>query len=212
MKWTNWFEQRYLINLPSRIDRLEHASHELSRYDITFKTFHAIKHDNGVEGLRQTMLSLLKTAIDKNWISLLVFEDDVRFVADPNEFMPACISQLTELPQYDLFYLGANTHIPFERFLSPNVLPLKNAYAMHAVAYSAIGIHKAYRSIKNNPGLPIDVCIEKDVQPDGNCYCAYPLLATQRNNYSDIDKKDVSYDYIESRFSDNTKGLVYAKV
>jgi hypothetical protein len=206
--WSSFFQRIFLINLPERTDRLLIASAELDKYAIPFEVFPAIKHDSGVEGLRLTMEELLRMCLKKDYDSVLIFEDDVRFVENPNYFMDSAIGQLKEQRKWDLLYLGVNTHVPFPRFIDTNLLPVEKAYAMHAVGLSFNGMYKTYEAIVNNPGVPTDVCVAKEVQEQGYCFCTYPLLATQRNNYSDIDKKEVTYDYIETRFRDNIKHLV----
>jgi hypothetical protein len=207
-RWNYFFDAIYLVNLPDRMDRREAATHELNQYFIPFLLWPAIRHEDGKTGIRLTMQSLLEHALTAGYKRILVFEDDIKFIKDPNLYMLECQKQLSSIRDWDLFYLGVNTHKPFGNLITPNLLRVQNGYALHAVAYSDSGMQKCLKSFNEMPTAPIDVCIDELVQIQGQCYCSYPMLATQKNNYSDIDKKEVSYDYIESRFYIHTKHLL----
>lgn len=204
--WTDYFKKIYLINLPERTDKRKVASEELARYNIPFEIFPAIKDSNGQYGIFLTMQALFKQLPD-NLAPVLCFEDDVKFVRDPTAttmIMERCVTQLQDV-DWDLFYLGPNTHQNFSALLSPNLLPLREAFARHATAYSHAGIQKVLGL--NWDGHSLDIRIRGKIQPDGKCYCSWPFLATQRDGYSDIDKKLVSYSYIEERFHTHTKHI-----
>lgn len=207
-QWDHFFSKIYVINLPERTDRLEQTDMEMKKYGIPYQVYPAIKHESGVEGLRLTYMQLLKRCILNSHSHILVFEDDVTFINDPNTFFWKALAQAELTDKWDMLYLGANTHNPFKEKEDYNLLPLTSAFGMHAVAYSYWGMTKTYFSILDRPGTPIDVCVERDVQPRGKCYCAYPLLATQRPSFSDIEKKNVDYDFIVNRFNEHTKHLV----
>ena len=64
---------------------------------------------------------------------VLILEDDATFLVDPNETMEKCIAHLQQM-DWDLFYMGVNMHERFERFVSPNLLPVKHGYSTHAEA------------------------------------------------------------------------------
>lgn len=200
--WTDFFDRIFLINLPDRKAKLQDASKELHRYNIAFEVYPAIKQDNGAYGLFQTMQELFSLLV-LNRKRVLVFEDDIKIVRDPAPIMEKAIISLQKR-KWDMFYLGPNTHQDFG-LLEDGLLRLFNAFSTHAVAYSSTGIENVCRFKWS--GKPIDVMITEQVQSLGNCYCSYPLIATQRNGYSDIDKKEVVYNYIEERFLRHTKHL-----
>ncbi len=133
-----------------------------------------------------------------------MFEDDVKFVINPNLVMDRCVAQLKKV-DWDLFYLGPNTHKKFTEFKSPNLLPLQHGYGLHATAYSKSGMAKI---LSSEITKPIDVSLAGQVQSSGNCYACYPLIATQENGYSNIEKKRVDQGYIEQRFYENVRHLV----
>lgn len=201
--WTDYFDNIYLINLLERSDKLQIASAELTRYNIPFEVVPAIKHPDGKRGIFMTMQKLFwhcHTRCDR----VLCFEDDVKFVRDPGPVMVRCIEQLQDV-DWDLFYLGPNTHQNFGGLHKPNLLPLHDAFARHATAYSDWGMRKVLNL--QWAGHSLDIMIRGQIQPEGKCYCSWPFLATQRNGFSDIEQKPVTYDYIEERFKTHTKHL-----
>lgn len=201
--WTDYFEKIYLINLPDRTDKRQLASDELARYDIPFEIFPAIRHANGKYGIFLTMQEMFTNLVGR-YARVLCFEDDVLFVRNPGPVMERCVAQLQGL-DWDLFYLGPNTHQNFPGLHRPNLLPLRDAFARHATAYSDAGMRKVLGL--NWSGHSLDIMVRGQIQPAGNCYCSWPFLATQRNGYSDIDKKPVTYNYIQERFNTHTKHL-----
>lgn len=205
--WTHFFDAIYLINLPHRTDRREQATRELGHFDIPFEVWTAHRHTDGKTGLSQTLHELLTHALSNNMQRILVFEDDVEFLKDPNDYMLKCQMQLLALKEWDLFYLGINSHVPFDDQMSENILRVRRAYALHAVAYSREGILKSLHALSSQPLLAADVAIEQIVQPLGHCYCCYPMLATQRPSFSDIENKNVHYDFLVERYAKHTRHL-----
>lgn len=216
MTWTDYFDKIFVINLPERADRRALVDAEMKKYDIPYELWPAIKHESGVEGIRLTTIELLEHCIVKDYERILVFEDDVEFMADPRTLMPKIVSQLP-FHYWDMIYLGPNTHQIFTNFATPNLLPLYNGYGLHAVAYSKTGIRSMHehckpglRELKDNKFsiIPIDVVAANYIQTNNHCFATFPLLCTQRNGYSDIENKEVDQSYIVERFNNNIKHLL----
>jgi len=212
MNWTDYFDEIFLINLPDRPDRLKAASAEFEKYNIPFTVWGATPHENGMYGLNLTMKHLFESNSDKNRI--LVFEDDVKFVEDPNLYMGKCIEQLKETGSWKLFYLGINMdneQNTFNKFTAPNLLPVTFGYGTHAVAYNRSAITDLIYQLNNCYifETPYDKIIANSLQkqPD-KCFCSYPLLVTQRDGYSDIQKSESTYEYIQQRFDHSVKHLL----
>jgi hypothetical protein len=94
----------------------------------------------------------------------------------------------------------------------PNLLILKNAFAVHAMCYS---YHTYDFFIRKYDGMEniaeysdiLDVFIAGYFQRKNLCLVVNPIIATQSASFSDIEKQNVSYDFIEERFKNNTKNL-----
>lgn len=216
MKWTNYFDEIYLINLPENTERLKSATAELNKYDIPFTVWQATKKQNGKEGLNITMKALLHNALFKEHQRILVFEDDLKFVQDPNLIMPLCVEQLGKTP-WELFYLGINMDNDqnlFTHFVDKNLLGLEFGYATHALAYNRnvmetlLDIINRYTDRK--PSFAYDTMISNIIHKNYNCFSSYPMLVTQADGWSDIEQKESTYEYIQHRFDNSVKHLLPA--
>lgn len=205
----DYFDEMYCINLDDRTDRWEHAQKEFERAGILdrVKRFSAIRESDGRVGIIKSNLAIVKLAKEKGLKNVLVFEDDVTFIVqNPQEILTKSIEQVGKL-EWSLFYLGANTHEKLIK-IKPNLILLKNAFAVHSMAYS----HKVYDSfIKKYEGLNkistmediLDVYLARVYQHKYVCLMVNPMMTTQMNSYSDIEKRVVNYDFIEERFKKN---------
>lgn len=205
MQWVDFVDQIYLVNLPQRTDRLVASAEELERFGIPYKRWAAKYNEHhGAIGLRDSMIDLFRSALDLGYKNVLVFEDDVMFVrSDVNEVMNKAIDQLP--PDYRILFLGCQPTAGFTRFQSENLLPVTKAYATHAVMYSELAMREC---VNLGLGYPIDNWIVDNIQPKGGCFVTYPLLATQRPDYSDIGRTHIDWSpFIVQRYNQKIQEL-----
>jgi len=189
MSWTSFFDRIFVVNLPTRNDRLLATMNELNKFNIPFSLVEAISHDKGAEGLKITMLKLFNECINAGYKNILVFEDDVEFVSDKvNETMDLAVQQLPE--NYHILYLGCQPTHGYPRFYSDNLLPVTGAFATHACGYSLLAMKSL---VALDMQAPIDNFIVRVLQPENKCYQTYPFLASQREGFSDIGKAEISW-------------------
>jgi len=206
----DYFDEIYCINLDERTDRWEHAQKEFEKAGIKDRVirFSAIRDNDGRVGIIKSNLGIIKLAKKKGLKNVLVFEDDVEFIVDnPQDVLAKALEEVNL--DWTLFYLGANTHNKLIK-IKPNLILLKNAFAVHSMAYS----EKAYDTfIKRYEGLSrisshndiLDVYLAQHFQEKYICLMVNPMMTTQMNSYSDIEKRVVNYDFIEERFKKNIK-------
>ncbi len=218
----------YLINLPENKTKLDQSLTELAAQGISnVRIIQGTRHEQGQLGIYTTIYNLVSKAYFSGLKNILIFEDDIKFV---NRF-PGTYSfrKIISTGAYDIIYLGCNTHQPFTE---ENVIPLcsqaillelENAYSCHAMILSRTGMYHLLQAIEDcsvceigsnlqvlkavHVFKPIDVLIAEKIQPKGACYATYPMVATQRNSYSDIEKREVDQSYILERFIQHTKNL-----
>jgi len=199
MSWTDFFTKIFVINLPERTDRLLDIAEQLYKWNIPYELVNAVKHEDGAEGLRITVEGIFREAVKQEWESILIFEDDAIFVdsgGNPNEVMEKVVKQLPKT--WDILYLGAQCTTGFKMRVSPNLLLVENAYATHAWALSLHGIKEVLMSVLE---APIDNCVVKKIQPQGNTYITYPLLCSQRAGMSNIGNTYIDWSpFIEQRY------------
>jgi GR25 family glycosyltransferase involved in LPS biosynthesis len=211
----DFFDEIYCINLDHRIDRWEKVQKEFESVGLLpkVKRFSAIKEKDGRLGVIKSNLAIVKMAKEKGLNNVLVFEDDVHFINDTVDILEKALSQIGNLDWW-LLYLGANTHEPLKFFTKskPNLLILKSAFACHAFCYR----NKTYDFfIRKYEGLEkveygdiLDVFMAQYFQKKNICLLVNPIVATQSASYSDIEKQNVDYSFIEERFKNNTKNLM----
>ena len=206
--WHEFFDKIFLISLDhckTHNYRLFDARKELEQFGMPYEIYNAEYAPDGAYGCFSTYLHLFEQCIASGYKNVLVFEDDLKIVRD--DFAFRIESAINNLPNdYHTLHLGPNTHCALQFHKRRVLLQMNRCRSTHAQAYS----REAMKQIASYPwtGIPIDQMIEEQLQPQGKCFCTYPLLVTQKNGYSDIDKRTVNMHYIQERFSANTKHLI----
>ena len=139
-----------------------------------------------------------------------MFEDDVKFIWENNpiENLGLAVKQASTL-KWQLFYLGANTHQKLIKF-NKNLIMLKNGFAVHSMAYDNSIYDKFINYAENTNEIRqfndvLDVYLANQIQSQHLCLMVNPILTTQRESYSDIEKTNVNYEFIIDRFNQNIK-------
>lgn len=202
----DFFEKVFLINLDSRPDRLEVSDCILKEQGIEYERFPAIKDDNGVKGLLLTMRELFKLCIQRDYKGgVLILEDDFEFLAPVGNFLKEVMPQLP--PTYLTFHLGLNLLTVPER-VSTNILLIDQAYSTHAIVYSRDAINSILPMLEKNESLAYDIMLRDEIQIHKRSFCTFPMLCTQRPDYSDIEKKFIDWKTLStSSFNRMTKSL-----
>lgn len=183
----NYFDAIYLINLDSRPDRLNQAMNEL-RKQLIKKVIRipGIVHQNPATGCHLSHAECYLDAINSGYDRILIMEDDIEFF--PNAYQNLEMA-LIELPaDWDMFYLGANLDNYKAYEISEHVCKLTGAYATHAYAVKRPLFQELFEINSNMSIAHNDVYYAENIHPNYNCYMAMPLIAGQRDSYSDIQK------------------------
>lgn len=205
--WTEYFDCIYVVNLADRFDRLWEIAKMLKEYEIQFTRFEAIKHEQGYFGLVQSMKKLYTECLERGENKILVFEDDAMFT-EGKEYtdlvMNECVEWLSK-NDWGSFHLGLQHIRPFKRFIAPHVLQVECGYSTHATAYNKEFMEYFLSQYIDEP---IDNWAVREYQVFNKSFCAYPLLATQRTNYSDIYNTHQNWDmYIRDTWEKATRNL-----
>ncbi len=210
----DFFEEIYCINLDHRTDRWEHAQREFESVGVLDRVqrFSALSNKDGRLGLIKSVLVLIKMAKEKGLKNILIFEDDVHFINDTVPTLEKALSQIGTLDWW-LLYLGANTHEPLQLITKskPNILILKKGFATHSLCYNKKTYDFFIRKYETLEKVEfediLDVFMANYFQRKNLCLVTNPIIATQYDSYSDIEKHNVQYGFIEERFKDNTKNI-----
>jgi len=201
MNINEFFDKIYCINLDERTDRWELAKQEFESVGITnYTRFSGVKMEDGRSGCRESHINIIKDAKINDYKKILIFEDDFVFVNKDQNLISNILEQISKIG-YDLFYLGATVEPNYGRFqiVSENIVRTNFAFTTHAYSVSS----RLYDLILSEaPFHPIiDVYYQQRIVSRGNSYIANPMICLQRNTYSDVEKKEIDYSWMNDFFN-----------
>ena len=177
------------INLKSRKEKKKYMKIQCRRKNIPLKFFVATKHENPKRGCLESHLTVMKEAIADGIKYLLIFEDDVKF---KRKVLP-----LPEVPEdWDMLYLGGTVHRIVNRD-NPNWTRVM-CWTTHAYIVNLTNqklVDKIMEADKYDG--EIDRFYLEHVHKGFNCYMANPMMAIQKQGFSDIEGQIVNYDFME---------------
>ena len=208
MKFFENFDKVYCINLDRRHDRFSKFRDCVQKYDLgDFKRVSAVDGatlnakdyasplKNGELGLLLTNEKLISNAIQMNYSSILILEDDCTFTEEILKY-----TKLLEfLPEdWDMYYMGGNhnTHmgLSLPPFVNEKIIKIYNTCSTHFVSIRNI-VYKDILSLIKTYRYPLDVAYT-ELQKSKNVYCYYPGMAKQIADYSDIQNTSTDYDWL----------------
>ena len=198
-----FFDQVYVIHLKRREDRYKSFRQEFYRAGIDYEIVDAVDGktlDNippekqGSIGCTMSHLKALKLAKKRNLRNVLICEDDVVFVEEVQLQFNKTIFQLPVY--YDMLYLGHNPTISRTTqptpYYSENFNKAMSVLATHCYGVNGKMIDDLIEKVETDITRGFDVHCW-DLQPIYQCFCCYPMLAFQKEGYSDIENKIVDY-------------------
>ena len=178
-----------VINLKERKNKREYIEKHLKDYNIPYNLFLVTKHENPKRGCLESHLSIIKDAIEKGVDYLFIMEDDCKFIKSPDT--------MNKLPDnWDMIYLGGTIH---------RILDKKYKGYARVQCWTT---HSYIINLKNKDlvkkilemddySYEIDRFYLEKIHPNFNAYICDPMIAIQKEGYSDIEGKEVSYDFME---------------
>lgn len=202
----DYFDRIFCINLDSRLDRWNKVQIEFEKagiFDRVERMSAMDIPDNPAMGNHLSHALCIREGIKSGANNILIFEDDIEWLDNPL-LLKRIIPELTD---WDILYLGVNTEKDCNQ-VSRHLARLSFAYSTHAYAINK-SLFEKILAISEDPNTDHnDVRITKEIIPYYKCYATIPLLAGQRNGYSDIQKDNTSYNSIFlRRFEDHLKTL-----
>jgi glycosyl transferase family 25 len=191
----------YYINLDSRTDRKEHVEEQMSLIGIQAERFKAIKLPNGAIGCSMSHLKLLETAKANNFPHILIVEDDIKFL-NPELFKFQLNTFLSNHKGWDVVLLGGNNIPPYKKIDDTCVkitsCQTTTGYLVngHYIDILINNFRNGINKLLESPHLHIMYAIDKfwfRLQRSHNWFLIIPLTVTQREDYSDIEKRTTDY-------------------
>jgi glycosyl transferase family 25 len=191
----------YYINLDSRPDRKQHVEKQMKNIGINSERFKAIKLPDGALGCSMSHLKILEMAKENNYPHVLIVEDDILFT-DPSLFIQQFNKFLSNHKDFDVVLISGNNLPPYKEIDDSCVQVVncqtttgylvQNHYFDKLIKNYREGINK----LMKDPGNRILYAIDKywfNIQKIDKWYLIIPLTVTQREDYSDIEKRPTNY-------------------
>lgn len=194
-------EHAFYINLHSRPDRRNHVERQLKNIGISGERFNALKMDNGAIGCSMSHLKLIETAKANNWDHILIVEDDILFT-DPKLFINQFNKFLSNHKSFDVVLIAGNNIPPYKKIDDTCVqvthCQTTTGYLVQKHYYDKLitNYKNGILQLMKNPDKPIMYAIDKfwfNLQAIDKWYLIIPLTVTQREDYSDIEKRPTNY-------------------
>jgi GR25 family glycosyltransferase involved in LPS biosynthesis len=191
----------FYINLLSRPDRKQHVESQLNLLGITAERFNAIKLTNGALGCSLSHLKCLETAREKSWSHVLIVEDDIQFLK-PALFKNQLNLFLSNHSAWDVVLLGGNNVPPYEKIdntcIKVSTCQTTTGYLVNGHYFSTLidNFRNGIKKLMSFPDQHRIYAIDKfwfQLQKQDNWFLITPLTVTQREDYSDIEKRATNY-------------------
>lgn len=191
----------FYINLQSRPDRKQHVENQLKSIGVNAERFNAIKMTNGAIGCSMSHLKIIENAKANDWEHVLIVEDDVLFT-DPNLFIQQFNKFLSNHKDFDVALIAGN-NIPPYTIIDDSCVQVKRCqtttgYIIQKHYYDTL--IKNYKDgilrLMKEPANHVLYAIDKywfNLQGIHKWYLITPLTVTQREDYSDIEKRATNY-------------------
>ena len=183
-------DYHYYINLEERVTRRKQCEKQLKSIGIHKpKRFNAIKNEIGLIGCAQSHIECLKIARDENWPYICIFEDDLLFT-EHNKVKEMVHKYIDH--DYDVLYIGA--WIRKYSSINEELVRVINGCCFHAYIvkshYYEILLDNLNEGLQKKRINPENMSYNNDeyigtLQLRDNWLCFNPVLATQRDGYSD---------------------------
>jgi GR25 family glycosyltransferase involved in LPS biosynthesis len=214
-KINTFFDKIFCINIDRRTDRWHNnCIPQFSKLNLCVERADAVDGDldeynlgnprcNQLAGA-ESHTAVIQKCYDENLDSALILEDDVIFCDNIHEKFNAYIDQVPS--DWDILLFGGN-HQHMRYVISENLHRVFRTYALHAYGVNK----KAYNTILDymNECISMSKDIKptdhslaadwymSDLQPKLNVYCFNPHIAWQMDDFSDILKEEVNYDFLK---------------
>lgn len=191
----------FYINLESRPDRKSHVEEQLKLIGINATRFNAIKLPNGALGCSMSHLKCLEIARQQNLDHILIVEDDIKFL-DPSLFVNQMNKFLSNHKTWDVVLVAGNNIPPYKVIDDSCVQITKcqttTGYMVKSHYFDTLidNIREGIKHLIREPEKHVLYAIDKywfRLQDKDIWYLITPLTVTQREDYSDIEKRPTNY-------------------
>lgn len=187
---------RIVINIKERTDRLTqfHIENDIFFNNQNTIIMEALVGTPSREYISQSHKKAIQLAKDNNWESILIMEDDIKFMPSSFNYAQECFNNLPK--DWDILLGGIYTS---------NGLRTVNKYWKQTITFSGAHFYivnkKAYDKILSMPNSrDIDIWLADKRGGNLNCYVVDQFFAIQHPGYSNNVGKVIDYTDLLKKF------------
>lgn len=196
------FKHTLYINLESRPDRRAHVEGELRKIKVVGERFNAVKLADGALGCTMSHLRCIQMAKAAGWPQVFICEDDIMFPHP--KLVGIRVKKFAEtVGAWDVLVICGNNFPPYTEVKGADCVKIENCqttagYIVRAHYYDTLienfkeSAAALAKNLADRRKFAIDI-YWKRLQGVGNWFMINPAVATQRDDYSDIEKRPVTY-------------------
>ena len=176
-----------VITLKGNRERKKYAKLHLNRRKIKHNFFEALPNAvSPKRGCLESHLSVIRKSVEKNYKSVFIVEDDIKFIQSPRLPKPPS--------DWDMLYLGGTVHRIIDK--SPPWTKM-TCWTTHAYMVNLENSELVADILKAEEyEQEIDRYYLEVIHPKYNCYMIDPMIAIQKAGFSSIENKEVNYDFM----------------
>jgi hypothetical protein len=166
---------------------------QLKSNNIEYDIFTATKHENPKRGCLESHLTIIKEALEEkkknNFKYLMIIEDDCKFINNLSSMkQPSC--------DWDMLYLGGTVHRIMDRKYEGYARV--QCWTTHAYIINLSNTKLIEKILEAHTyEEEIDRYYLEKIHPNFNAYMCDPMIAIQKEGFSDIENREVSYDFMQ---------------
>ena len=180
----------YCINLKERKEKKKWIKKQMKRKGLKFEFYTADKHKTDPKrGCLESHLNIIKMALATNQKHILILEDDAKIIKP--------IYSLPKFPNdWTMLYLGGTVRDIIKRY-DDNWVQV-STWTTHAYILNLEDENFVKSLLEmENYDKEIDKFYIENIHNNFATYMTSPMRVIQRKGYSDIEGKDVDYDFME---------------
>lgn len=216
MKLNDFFDKIYCINLDRRTDRWEGCEKIFTKHGLIVERFSATDgnetpynlgypYDNELAGAI-SHTKVIEKAKELKLKNVLILEDDVDFIDNLTKIFSEIYTQIPN--DWDGLLFGGN-HVGGGSLISNNIMKINRSYALHCYALNSKVFNETIdymnsriQNVIDNGKDVIKTSVAADffmadLQRINDWYCFRPHLAWQKEDFSDIQKNVVNYNFLK---------------
>ena len=178
----------FVISLKNRKDRRKKIATNLKKRKVVpFKFYNAVKNvKNPARGCLQSHINIIRQAKQKKLKSVMILEDDCKFLKKPT---------LPEPPKdWEMLYLGGNMEEVISKE-NPDWYQMR-CWTTHSYIIKDVLYDKVISELKQYD-REIDRYYCNEIHKNHKVYMCQPMITEQLAGYSDIEKKKVDYTHMK---------------